>query len=478
VSRPDPFPPLRVAPDDARALIEKRRREGADLFQRDTRYTWEMGDRFETWYQETASDLERSFWSADVAKWFRQGTCWLVGSGNYDGIIKTRDDRLKLLDELLEIVQPPPIFPPVSSSLEEFDVCLSFAGEQRYFVEEVAKELRQANVRVFYDRYEEVDLWGKDLYAHLNAIYRDRAKYCVIFISKEYAQKQWTSHERKSAQSRAFRESREYILPARFDDTELPGLNETVGYVDLRQTSPAKLAQMVIRKIGGDLSVAHMPTISLPSREASGANPDPTLALVAEWQRRDMRIESDRHDYRLLIDLHNVGRKRVNEWRIQVWFPNAFLPDATSRAGHKLIEDHDGIIRSTPGACTRAIACTSSTWTTSWITTTGLGIPCYHRNVDESGTCAYAFRSMKSSRGKHRYQWPICKISESLPNFTMKLVRPGFDPPAEPAAATQARRRHGGCRSHIASSGVLRGNRRAARLRRAATGRTAYREIR
>jgi len=37
----------------------------------------------------------------------------------------------------------------------------------------------------------------------------------------------------------------------------------------------------------------------------------------------------------------------------------------------------------------------------------------------------------------------------------MKLVRPGFGPPAEPAAVSRARRRHGDCRSRIASSGVL-----------------------
>jgi hypothetical protein len=343
VSRSDPFPPLRVPAADARALIERRRREGAGLFTKDTRYSWDMHDRFEAWYQVTASDLEQVFWAADVANWFRQGTCWLVGSGNYGGILETRDDRLKVLDELLQIIETPaPIKSPAVSD-EEFDVCLSFAGEQRAYVEEVATALRSANVRVFYDRYEEVDLWGRDLYEHLNAVYRDRAKYCVIFISKEYAAKQWTSHERKGAQARAFRESREYILPARFDDTELPGLNETVGYVDLRNTSPSKLAEMVIRKLGRrPASPTSSAGAELPSPSAPDPQPKPAIALVAEWQRRDVRIESARHDYRLLIDLSNTGRKKVDEWRIQVWFPNAFLPDTPTKTGHKLIEEDDG----------------------------------------------------------------------------------------------------------------------------------------
>jgi hypothetical protein len=70
-----------------------------------------------------------------------------------------------------------------------------------------------------------------------------------MFISKHYAQKLWTNHERKSAQARAFTESREYILPARFDDTEVPGLLPTVGYVDLTKLTPTELAELIVQKL-------------------------------------------------------------------------------------------------------------------------------------------------------------------------------------------------------------------------------------
>lgn len=131
----------------------------------------------------------------------------------------------------------------------DYDVCFSFAGEQRSYVEQVATKLRLEGLRVFYDRFETVDLWGKDLYEHLNAIYRDRARYCVIFVSKEYASKHWTSHERRSAQARAVRANEDYLLPARFDDTELPGLNPTIGYIDLRVTPPTAFAETLLAKL-------------------------------------------------------------------------------------------------------------------------------------------------------------------------------------------------------------------------------------
>lgn len=132
----------------------------------------------------------------------------------------------------------------------QYDVCLSFAGEDRAYVERVAHALNELGVRVFYDRHEEVALWGKDLYEHLDYIYRKAARFCVLFVSGHYAAKVWTNHERRSVQARALRENEEYILPARFDATEIPGLRETVGYVTLRGRKPEELAELIRTKIG------------------------------------------------------------------------------------------------------------------------------------------------------------------------------------------------------------------------------------
>lgn len=141
----------------------------------------------------------------------------------------------------------------------EYDVCLSFAGEDRDWVERVAADLRARGIRVFYDAYEPAALWGKDLYEHLDYVYRVAARYCVLFVSADYAEKVWTDHERRSAQARAIGEHREYILPARFDDTETPGLRSTVSYVDLRTTTPEELAELVETKLGPRQQVEFLP---------------------------------------------------------------------------------------------------------------------------------------------------------------------------------------------------------------------------
>ena len=131
----------------------------------------------------------------------------------------------------------------------DFDVALSFAGEDRQYVESVAAHLKTAGIRVFYDRYAEVDLWGKDLAETFDDIYQHRSRYVVFFISAHYAEKMWTRHERRSSLARALVEKREYILPARFDATPLPGLQPTLAYIDLRTQTPAAFAAKLIEKI-------------------------------------------------------------------------------------------------------------------------------------------------------------------------------------------------------------------------------------
>lgn len=131
----------------------------------------------------------------------------------------------------------------------EYDVAVSFAGEDREIVYEYCDKLTSNRLNVFYDAYEQVDLWGENLYDKLDEIYRTSARFCVLFISKHYAVKVWTNHERKAAQARALQENRAYILPVKLDDTEIPGIPSTIGYVDLRKVTIENLVDMTIEKV-------------------------------------------------------------------------------------------------------------------------------------------------------------------------------------------------------------------------------------
>ena len=131
-----------------------------------------------------------------------------------------------------------------------WDVALSFAGAQRDYVEQVAEALKARGVRCFYDADEQIELWGKYLAEELPAIYGEQAAAVVVFVSAEYAARDWTRLERRAALDRAVRERREYVLPARFDDTPLPGLLSDMVAVDLRDPDPAAVRRHDRRQAG------------------------------------------------------------------------------------------------------------------------------------------------------------------------------------------------------------------------------------
>ena len=131
-----------------------------------------------------------------------------------------------------------------------YEVALSFAGEQRHYVEEVARALQSRGIAVFYDDFEKVSLWGRSQTEEFHRIYEKDSGRVVMFTSKEYVEKAWPRHERQSALSRAVREKSEYVLPVRFDDTELPGLPSDVGYLNAEDYSPSELAAMIAEKLG------------------------------------------------------------------------------------------------------------------------------------------------------------------------------------------------------------------------------------
>jgi hypothetical protein len=142
--------------------------------------------------------------------------------------------------------------PPLAKAKQGFkyDVAISFAGTERSRAEAVANILRAAGLRVFYDNYYPEQLWGKDLAAEFDRIYRKESRFCLMFVSEEYAKRIWTTHERRSALARLVQENgKEYILPVRVDSTDLDGLPPTIGYLTLSNHSIEDIGKLLITKV-------------------------------------------------------------------------------------------------------------------------------------------------------------------------------------------------------------------------------------
>ncbi|MQR84844.1 TIR domain-containing protein [Bacillus megaterium] len=223
----------------------------------------------------------------------------------------------------------------------EFDLAVSFAGEDRFLVNTIVQEITRENkIRVFYDELEKSTLLGKDLYQYLSEIYTNKAKYCLIFISENYKKKQWTNLELKSAQARAFRQDSEYILPIKLDDTQLPGLQETVGYIDARQHSIVEIINILFEKLGLNIERDEQDTL-LFWKIRSVINSSDPLSLLGNF----IGAPSDEYDPETVEIVELLSKVKSPEelvqeiWRIFVKYFGEGIAgeiDDYERIGHEI----------------------------------------------------------------------------------------------------------------------------------------------
>ena len=138
----------------------------------------------------------------------------------------------------------------LESSTLKYQVALSFAGEQRSYVDKVARRLQKLGIAVFYDDFEQVNLWGRNLTEVFDEVFTSKSAWVVMFVSKAYVEKEWPTLERRFALNHMIKEKREYILPVRFDDTVVSGLPGDVHYFHAGERTEAELASFIAEKIG------------------------------------------------------------------------------------------------------------------------------------------------------------------------------------------------------------------------------------
>lgn len=151
----------------------------------------------------------------------------------------------------------------------QYDVAISFAGEDRSIAEGIAQRLDAAGYSVFYDDFEAEKLWGSDLPVKLGKIYGEQARFCVMLVSRHYVSKMWTNHERQYAISRLMKERDEYVLPVRIDDTEVPGLPPTIGYLSLERYSLGEIFGLLLKKLGEPVRERTSPDLSTEDQRAT-----------------------------------------------------------------------------------------------------------------------------------------------------------------------------------------------------------------
>jgi tetratricopeptide (TPR) repeat protein len=198
-----------------------------------------------------------------------------------DGELADAEEAARGWDSQLSApeVREPIMTPPTP----RFDIALSFPGEHRTTVAQVAEHLSASagRERVLYDKYYEAEFARMDLDVYLPRLYREQSKLIAIFLCPEYARKRWCQLEWRHIRQLIATVDADRIMLLSFgspgDLSEL-GILPGDGYVDVSHRPASEIADLILQRLEGK-ALQSVPVIAAPS-------PKPESAAVKTWKEK------------------------------------------------------------------------------------------------------------------------------------------------------------------------------------------------
>ncbi|MEU0877994.1 hypothetical protein ABZ345_05300 [Lentzea sp. NPDC005914] len=156
---------------------------------------------------------------------------------------------------------------------DAYDIAVSFAENERDYVDRTVTAARALALKVFYDRDMSNTWWGRNFVVERRRIYGQLALHFVPFISAEYLTEPMPRDDFSHAVARAFNSGNRYILPVLVGDVKVPSelLLPLIGFLRAEKHTPEELA-------------AHMRIVVDDSR-ARGLQPRDFGAVVHDAHR-------------------------------------------------------------------------------------------------------------------------------------------------------------------------------------------------
>jgi len=135
-----------------------------------------------------------------------------------------------------------------SCERRRFAIALSFPGEWRQYVEQVANALLPAfgKARVFYDAWHEGLIIGYASNRKLQNIYANDSDLIVPFFCQDYLKKEWCGVELRAIEELLFDRQFDRVLPFRFDRVAIPGSFKTDIFPIVSERSPEDVARLIV----------------------------------------------------------------------------------------------------------------------------------------------------------------------------------------------------------------------------------------
>jgi hypothetical protein len=134
-----------------------------------------------------------------------------------------------------------------SDMTRRFHVALSFPGEHRAFVNDIADALAKklTKGKVFYDKWYEAELARPNLDTYLQKIYGKESDLVVIFLCEAYEQKEWCHLEARAIRELIKQRRDDEVMFVRVDDGDVSGVFSGDGYIDANEREAAEVASLI-----------------------------------------------------------------------------------------------------------------------------------------------------------------------------------------------------------------------------------------
>lgn len=107
----------------------------------------------------------------------------------------------------------------------EYEIAISFAGENRELARHIATALDSLDVQVFFDEAFEANFLGKTWSRQFKEIFGEKSRLVVCLLDKHHAEKIWPTFEREHFTPRIKDES---VIPIYLDDTKFVGIPQDI----------------------------------------------------------------------------------------------------------------------------------------------------------------------------------------------------------------------------------------------------------
>ena len=132
-----------------------------------------------------------------------------------------------------------------------YDLAVSFAGEDRDYVEQTVSACEELGLHVFYDRNMSNEWWGRNFIREQRNVYGSQTRYFVPFISSKYLSKPIPMDEFSAAMMTAVKQGDGYILPVLIGEVQVPAelLHPHIHYLRAKDYTPQELAVQLQAKV-------------------------------------------------------------------------------------------------------------------------------------------------------------------------------------------------------------------------------------